>query len=204
LTPITAAITLFFVFNPFANAPLFVSLLADVDPKRHRKILLRECLIALAILVVCMLIGPQLLVWMGLTQPALGMAGGLVLFLISLRMLFPTPGGLVNSDELDHEPFIVPIAVPMIAGPSSIATVMLLHGYSDAEGGSSVMENLLAVLAAWGLATLLSMLAPEMQRILGKRLNIAVGRLMGLLLTVIAVQMMFSSIEIFVNHIRST
>jgi len=202
MSTVTAAITLFFVLDPFGNAPIFMAVLGKTDPKRHRRIILRECLIALGILLVFFLVGAKILELLGLTQPALGMAGGLVLFLIALRMLFPRPGGVLGDEDTDGEPFIVPLAVPMMAGPSSIATVMLLHGQAGAASEGGLLAGFIAVLVAWGASAGLLLLAPEVSRIMGKRLSTAAERLMGLLLTVIAVQMMFSSIAIFVEQLR--
>lgn len=189
------AITLLLVMDPFGNTPILIALLEDVAPARRRPIILRECLVALGMLLVFLLAGPQLMRFLGLDPPALNVAGGVVLMLISLRILFPSRGGIMGEESVEGEPFIVPIATPLIAGPSAIATVILLHSTSE----QWFSTGLIAVGLAWAATTLILMLAPEIMRLLGKRMLIAVERLTGLLLTVIAVQMILSGIAFFIK-----
>ena len=192
---LTLTITLLLVMDPFGNIPILVRLLEGVNPKRRRRVILRECLIALGLLLLFLLAGPQLMRVLGLEQPALSVAGGVVLILIALRMLFPGRGGVMGEEATDGEPFIVPIATPLIAGPSAIATIILVHGTSDQWFNT----GLLALGTAWCLTTIVLLLAPEVIKFLGKRLLIAAERLTGLLLTVIAVQMMLGGIEMFIQ-----
>ena len=192
---LTLTITLLLVMDPFGNIPILVRLLEGVDPKRRRKVILRECLIALGLLLLFLFAGPQLMRVLGLEQPALSVAGGVVLILIALRMLFPGRGGGMSEESLEGEPLIVPIATPLIAGPSAIATIILVHGTSD----QWFSTGLLALGIAWGLTTVVLLLASEVIKLLGKRLLIAADRLTGLLLTVIAVQMILGGIEAFIK-----
>lgn len=198
---ITAALTLFLVMDAFGNAPIVAGLLDKVPAKRRVKVILRECLIALLILLVFLLVGPPLLGVMGIDPPALQVAGGVVLLLIALRMLFPTKGGPMGTiDDLDNEPLIVPIATPLIAGPSAIATVMLLHGDTPGE----LTRGLLTVLLAWSGTAAILCAAPLIVRLMGHRLTLAMERFMGMLLTVIAVQMMLAGIEAFIQGMRAS
>ena len=127
---LTGIITLFLVMDAFGNMPIVAGLLDRVAPDRRRTVIARESVVALVLLLVFLLVGPKLLGLLGIDQPALRVAGGVVLLLIALRMLFPQKGGVMGESDTDGEPLIVPIATPLIAGPSAIATVMLLHGDS--------------------------------------------------------------------------
>lgn len=196
---LTLSITLLLVMDPFGNIPILMNLLQDVAPERRRKVILRECLIALVLLLLFLVAGPQLMRLLGLEQPALSVAGGVVLILIALRMLFPGQGGVMGEESVGGEPFIVPVATPLIAGPSAIATVVLIHGSS----AQWFTNGLYAVGLAWGVTFCVMMLAPELTRLLGKRLLIAGERLTGLLLTVIAVQMILGGIEAFIKGLNA-
>lgn len=195
---LTLAITLLLVMDPFGNVPVLVSLLDAVPPERRRKVILRECLIALLILLVFLLAGQQAMHVLGLEDSALSVAGGVVLMLIALRLLFPGRGGVMGEEATAEEPFIVPVATPLIAGPSAIASVILLHGSS----AHWLSDGLIAVGLAWSVTTGVLLLAPELFRLMGKRLVIAVERLAGLLLTVISVQMILSGIEMFIQTLE--
>ena len=192
---LTLAITLFLVMDPFGNVPILLGLLDQVSPDRRRKVILRECLIALFLLLLFLVAGPQLMRLLGLGQPSLSVAGGVVLFLIALKMLFPSEGGMGAEKKIEGEPLIVPIATPLIAGPSAIATVILIHGTNE----NWFIEGLIGVGVAWALATSVLLCSASILKLLGRRLVIATERLTGLLLTVIAVQMVLSGIESFIN-----
>src|SRR6267378_2033057 len=121
----SAVVILLLVTDPIGNIPLFVSLLRHVNPKRRVRVIVRECAIALAVLLICVPFGSSLLELFGLSERSLNLAGGVILFLISLRMIFHGPEGIFG-DTASGEPFIVPLAIPSIAGPAAIATVILL------------------------------------------------------------------------------
>ncbi|MBX2852288.1 MAG: MarC family protein [Phycisphaeraceae bacterium] len=190
---LTLSITLFLVMDPFGNVPVLMGMLDEVSPKRRRIIILRESLIALGLLLLFLVAGPKLMNLLGLEQPSLSVAGGVVLFLIALRMLFPSKGGVMGEDKIGGEPLIVPIATPLIAGPSAIATVILIHGTSE----NWFVEGLIGVGLAWALGTSVLLFAATILRLLGRRLMVAAERLTGLLLTVIAVQMILGGIKVF-------
>ena len=192
---LTLAITLLLVMDPFGNVPVLMGMLEQVSPTRRRKIILRECLIALFLLLLFLVAGPQLMGVLGLKQPSLSVAGGVVLFLIALRLLFPHKDGPMGESTFEGEPLIVPIATPIIAGPSAVATVILIHGTTD----NWFIEGLIGVGLAWGLVTCVLLFSASIMRVVGKRLLIAAERLTGLLLTVIAVQMILGGIEQFID-----
>jgi len=192
----SAALTLFLVLDPIGNLPVLLAMLKDVPPARRRWVILRESLFALAALMVFLFAGPTLLMLLGVEGPALKVAGGVVIFLIALRMIFPRPGGMFGDEVEPGEPFMVPLAIPLLAGPSAMAAVMLL---SDAPRAGLGM-SLLSLTTAWAACTLILLAGPTVAKILGRRGIIASERLMGMVLTVIAVQMMLSGVETYIVH----
>ena len=183
----SGATLLLFVMDPFGNLPLVLSLLRDIDPARRRRIIARELLIALGILLVFLFLGQAILDFLGLQQGSVAIAGGIVLGIIGMRMVFPRSEGIMGQ-QLQGEPFIVPLAVPLIAGPSAMATVILMaRSNPDAMG-----RWLLAVLLAWGITAVVLLAAPSLYRVLRDRGLQAIERLMGMLLIMIAVQMVLN------------
>ncbi len=185
-----AATILFLVMDPLGNIPLFLSLLKDVEAKRRRPIILREVLFALVILLFFLFFGQKLLDFLNLQQESVSIAGGIVLFIIAIRMIFPTPAGVMGS-QLQGEPFIVPLAIPLIAGPSALATLILMVR-SDP---SRTLEWLAALLIAWGVTAIILLSAPFLYRILRQRGLAAIERLMGMLLVMISVQMLLNGLK---------
>ncbi|HEY5293517.1 MAG TPA: MarC family protein [Burkholderiales bacterium] len=190
---VSATILLILVMDPFGNMPLVISVLKNVDPGARPRVVLRECAIAYAVLLAFMFGGNQFMQLLRLSDTALGIAGGLILFLIALRMVFPHAEGIFGETG-ETGTFIVPLAIPAIAGPSALATVLLLV--------SREPQRVFAWVAALSLATLVSALvmisAQAISRWVGKRGMIAMERLMGLVLTAIAVEMLLAGIERFV------
>jgi MarC family membrane protein len=186
----SAAVLLLLVIDPFGNVPVVVSALARVPPARRPRVVLRECIVAYVILLVFMLGGRTFLKWMQLSEGSLAIAGGIILFLIALRMVFRHPEGIFGNAS-DAEPFIVPLAVPAIAGPSALAAVMLMASRDPAHLPAWVG----ALTAAMIVATIVMLAAHKLQRVLGERGMIAVERLMGLVLTAIAVQMLLDGVQ---------
>lgn len=194
MTIYSAAITLILVMDPMGNVPVFLSLLKNVPPKRRLWILLRESLIAYIILVLFVFSGKYILQGLGLSEEAMRIAGGIILFLIALRMIFP------HEDKQSGlplgEPFIVPMAIPLIAGPSSMATVVL---FSTQHGGEHTLTVLAAVTIASVVGTCILLLSEPLRRILRERGLIAVERLMGMILTTLAVQMFLTGVAAFLK-----
>ncbi|MBB6094626.1 multiple antibiotic resistance protein [Povalibacter uvarum] len=192
MTDLTSVVlTLFLIMDPLGNIPIFLSILKDVSPARRRQILLREVLIAYVVLLVFLFLGQYILQVLHLEQETISIAGGIVLFLIALRMIFPSHGGFA-ADTPEGEPFIVPLAIPLIAGPSTLAMLMLLQ---RSESGASPWELWVAVTIAWALTAAILLAAPFFYRVLHQRGLIAMERLMGMLLVMISVQMLMNGIR---------
>jgi MarC family membrane protein len=194
---VSAVVILLLVTDPIGNIPLFVALLRPVAPERRVRVIVRECAIAFAVLLVFVVFGRWLLDLFGLSDRSLTLAGGMILFLIALRMIFHSPEGIFGESP-SGEPLIVPLAIPSIAGPAAIATVVLL--VSRAPQRMPEWLAAVAVAMAASLATLL--LAERISRWVGERALAAFERLMGLLLTAIAVEMLLRGIEGFVRHLQ--
>ena len=191
----SAVITLFLVMDPLGNIPVFLSVLKRVPSERRRTVLVREIAIAYVVLLVFFLLGDYLLQFLGLEQEAVSIAGGIVLFLIALRMIFPGEGGRAG-DPLEGEPFVVPLAIPLIAGPSTLATLLLLERSASSARG----ELLLALTIAWALSGILLMSSTFLHRVLRERGLIAMERLMGMLLVMVSVQMLINGIRPFIQR----
>ena len=186
---ISSAVVLFLVMDPLGNIPIFLSLLKDIEPKRRWKIISRELLIALVILLIFLFFGQRILDLLQLESESVSIAGGIILFIIGIRMVFPSRRG-VMGDQLEGEPFIVPLAIPLIAGPSALATLMLLVN-SDPD---NMLNWLYVLLIAWVLTAVILLSAPIFYKILRKRGLAAIERLMGMILIMIAVQMFVNGI----------
>ncbi|MEC5163448.1 MarC family membrane protein [Janthinobacterium sp. CG_23.3] len=185
-------ILLLLVTDPFGNVPLFVNALSKVAPARRWRVVVRECLIAFVVLLLFMFFGRHLLAAMQLSEVALRIGGSVILFLIAMRMVFPQAGGNGDAD-LEGEPFIVPLAIPALAGPSALATVLLFSSHEMRDVMAHVAA-LTAVAAVW-LAVFLS--AERLQRALGPQVMTAFERLMGLILTAMAVEMLLAGVRAF-------
>ena len=190
----SAIVILLLVMDPIGNIPLFVSLLRQVEPARRTRVILRECAIAFAVLLVFVFLGAAILGVLGLSDPSLTIAGGIILFLIALRMIFRRPEGIFG-DTVSGEPFIVPLAIPSIAGPAAIATVMLLASRAPQR----LLEWCLAVSVAMLVTAVLLVSADRLARLAGEQGLLAFERLMGLILTAVAVEMLLRGIETFVR-----
>lgn len=188
----SAAIAIVLVMDPFGNLPVFLSLLQDFDPKRRRQIIIREMVIALAVLVLFLFFGKYILTGLHISDPALSIAGGVILFLIALRMIFPA-GNTSAESSGGVEPVVVPLAVPLIAGPSTMATVIL---FSTQYPGRS-LEWLAALSIAWTVTCGILLASDGIARILGNRGLKAIERLSGMILTTIAIQMLLTGVAEF-------
>ena len=192
---LSAGLTLLLIMDPLGNIPLFLSVLKTVENEsRRRKILIRELFFALLVLLLFLFAGEYLLQWLNLRQEAVSIAGGIVLFLISLRMIFPSEKGIMGEMP-EGEPFFVPLAVPLLAGPSTLAMLILL-ARSQPE---RIYEWLAAVLGAWVVTSLIMLSSSKLSKLFGKRGLIAVERLMGMVLVSISVQMLMDGISTYLN-----
>ena len=189
MTTLSAAFLLFLILDPLGNIPIVLSLLKPLTPKRRRLVLVRELLIALAVLMAFLWGGIHVLEAMHLRQESVSIAGGIVLFLIGIKMIFPGPGGMFG--ETEAEPFIVPMAIPMIAGPSAMASVMLLGSQQPDRMG----DWSLALALAWGATAVILFSATYLYKALGQAFLVAIERLMGMLLVAISVQMLMDGVS---------
>ena len=183
-------VTLFLVMDPLGNVPLFLAVLRTVDPARRRAILVREVTIAYAVLLSFLLLGGFLMRFLNLEQPAVSIAGGIVLFLIALRMVFPSDMDLRRTG-IEGEPFIVPLAIPLIAGPSALATLLLL------QASAPLRLLSMALTIAWAITAGILLCSTFLYRVLRERGLVALERLMGMLLVMVAVQMLLNGLRTF-------
>jgi multiple antibiotic resistance protein len=192
MDPFTAFITLALVMDPLGNVPLFLSVLKDVSPERRTRIVLRELAIALVVMLLFLYAGKQLLSLLNLQQEAIAIGGAIILFLISIRMIFPSPHGIMGETP-EGEPFIVPLAIPAVAGPSVLAISMLLVSNNPDQ----MLEWTIALIAAWFLSSLVLLASPLLLKLMGNRGLIASERLMGMILVIISVQMLLDALKAF-------
>ena len=195
MSTVSAGLLLFLIMDPLGNIPLFLSLLRNVDPKRRQLVLVRELLIALVVLFVFLFGGTYLLHALQLKQESVSIAGGIVLFLIGVRMVFPPATGGIFGGDPDREPFIVPMAIPGIAGPSAVAAVMLL---ANSYPGRTVDWSV-ALFVAWFATAVILLSSTYLFRCLGTSVLIAVERLMGMLLVALSVQMFLDGVMAYVR-----
>jgi MarC family membrane protein len=195
---ISAATLLFLVMDPLGNIPIFLSVLEDVAPERRTRVLIRELLLAFVVLVLFLFFGQYVLGFLQLSQHSIRIAGGIILFLIALKMVFPVKRSAHTVEEIQGEPLLVPLAIPMVAGPSAMAIVMLMA----TNNPDRMMDWLLALFAAWLLSSLILVSANGLKRFLGQRGLIAMERLMGMLLIALAVQMLLEGISAYLVELR--
>ncbi|MEX3935434.1 MarC family protein [Paraburkholderia phymatum] len=194
---LSATVLLILITDPLGNIPLFINCLRGVAPHRRIRVILREVATAFVILLVFMLVGDRFLRMMSLTDLSLRIGGGIVLFLIALRMIFPHPDGPFGADSRAAEPLIVPLAIPALAGPSALATVMLL----TSQAPSKMAEWVAALTVTMIVCAIVLVLAERIQQWLGERTVTAFERLMGLVLVAISVEMMLGGIRSFVRQL---
>jgi MarC family membrane protein len=187
-------ILLLLVTDPFGNVPLFVSALNPVAPARRSRIVVRECAIAFLLLLAFMFFGRHFLAALQLTEVSLRIGGSVILLLIAIRMVFPHPDGVLGRSE-GGEPFIVPLAIPALAGPSALATVLLFTSRTTEE----VMVHVAALAAVGGVWLAVFLSAERLQRLLGTQVMTAFERLMGLILTAMSVEMLLGGVRAFVK-----
>ena len=193
MTLYSAAITLILVMDPLGNIPAFLSVLNHVEPKKRQRIIIRETFIAFMILIFFLFFGSSILNGMHISQPALSISGGIILFLIAIRMIFPHE----NEDKAKQskDPFIVPLAIPLLAGPSTLTVVMLL----GTQAPYDILKWLAALTVAWLVSAVILAFADKLGKLMGERGLTAVERLMGMVLTTMAVQMLLTGLEQFVH-----
>ncbi|WP_284320950.1 YhgN family NAAT transporter [Dyella acidisoli] len=195
MTTMSAAILLFLIMDPLGNIPIFLTLLKDVAPKRRRAVMVRELLIALAVLLMFLMGGQLILKLLQLRQESISIAGGIVLFLIGIRMVFPPAEGGIFGQAGEGEPFIVPMAIPGVAGPSAMAALLLL---TNTQPGRNA-DWAIALLCAWLATAIILLSSTYLFRWLGESVLTALERVMGMLLIALSVQMFLSGIAAYLH-----
>lgn len=193
---IAATVLLFLIMDPLGNLPIFMSVLKHLEPKRRRIVLLREMLIALALMLLFLFAGEKILAFLSLRTETVSISGGIILFLIAIRMIFPSQeGGGSTGLSAGEEPFLVPMAIPLVAGPSILATLMLLsHQYPN-----QMSLLVIALLIAWGLSMAILLMSGLFLRLLGDKGVNALERLMGLILVMLSTQMFLDGVRAYLT-----
>lgn len=196
MTLFSAALTLFLVMDSLGNIPLFISVLRNVDDSRRRTVILREMFIALGVLTLFLFFGRLLLTGLQISEASLSMGGGVVLFLIALKMIFPSSENSIAGGVPHGDPVVVPLAVPLIAGPSSIATVMLI----STQHPDRMPVWFLALFLSWLASCLILVSADRLRRRLGSSFLTAIERLMGMILVTLSFEMLIGGLTRFLEQ----
>ena len=184
-------ILFFLVMDPLGNLPVFITTLENLPPKRYGAVVFRESLIALGVLLLFFFCGGKILEFFHISKASLELSGGIILFLIAIKLIFSTPAEqMQRQNNPAHEPFIVPLAIPLFAGPGSMSTAILLGGKSG-----SLFAEALALICAWSICTLILLSGRYAGKFLGTKVLAAMESLMGLLLTTMALEMIISGIK---------
>ena len=192
----SASIMLFLIMDPLGNLPIFASILRHIDPAKRRMVLIRELIFALIIMLLFLFAGESILTFLNLRSESVSIAGGIILFLISIKMIFPQPGGVAGL-AAGEEPFIVPMAIPLMAGPSILAALILLAHTDSSRMG----DWTLALIMAWGASAIILMFNSLFTRILGEKGLTAIERLMGMVLVMLSVQMFLDGVANYLNGV---
>ena len=188
---VSAFVLLLLVLDPFGSLPIFISVLKGVPPERRTRVAVREVLIAFCVLLAFMFAGQGFLNLMHLSERSLEVAGGVILLIIAIRMIFTSGSQIYASDGGAREPFIFPLAVPLLAGPSAMATVLLLASRQPQQ----LMQWVGAVSAAMLVCGVVMLAADRIRKLLGHSMVSAIEKLMGLVLTAIAVEMILAGLK---------
>jgi len=193
-TLFTISFALFLLMDPIGNIPIYIAVLKKFDPKKQLKIIIRELIIALGVIILFTFMGEHLLKILNVGQETVRIAGGIILFMIALKMIFPSDSGSYGTEGVSKaDPFIVPLAIPLIAGPSVLAAVII---YSNHQSSSVLIS---AICIAWTVSAFILMISPLIKKILDERVITACERLMGLLLTLMAIQMFLEGVTLFMD-----
>lgn len=192
---IPAFVTLFVIIDPVGLAPLFVALTSGTSPVRRRGIAIRACLVAFAILTLFGIAGETVLNFLGISMAAFRMAGGILLFLTALDMLFQrrTERRQGQADTHPNDPSVFPLAIPLIAGPGAIASMILLTGQSGGATHIAAIHGVMALVIVCVFA--LFLMAGPLERLLGSTGNLVVTRLLGMLLAALSVQFVIDGLR---------
>lgn len=198
-TIFSAAVTLFLMMDPIGNVPAFAALLKDVDARRRSKAVLREHLFALGVLLFFLVCGPQATRLLHIDNETLAITGGIVLFIVALEMIFPGRRNGYHDAAGDAEPFIVPMAIPLIAGPSTMAALMFMSSSQPERR----LEWFVALMLAWTASLTVLLSANRLRPLFSPRALTALERLMGMVLLVLATQMSLTGVKGFVAALHA-
>ncbi|MCX5783415.1 MAG: NAAT family transporter [Elusimicrobia bacterium] len=194
MTTLSAIVTLFLVMDPLGNIPVFISTLKNTPRERHKKIIIREGLISFAVMIFFLLFGKTFLALLQIEPRSLNIAGGIVLLIIALKMIFPGKEDS-SSETLSGEPFIVPLAIPLISGPSAISMVLIMA----TKEPDKIPQLFTAVVIASAANIAVLLLSNRISKIMGMRGMIAIERLMGMILVTVSVQMFLNGMPQFLG-----
>ncbi|MFP9461035.1 YhgN family NAAT transporter [Pectobacterium brasiliense] len=192
---ISATVLLLLIMDPLGNLPIFMSVLKHLAPKRRRVVLIREMLIALGLMLIFLFAGERILAFLNLRTETVSISGGIVLFLIAIRMIFPSQEGNSSGLPAGEEPFLVPMAIPLVAGPSILAALMLLsHQYPN-----QLPHLTLALFIAWTISFIILLMSDVFLRLLGEKGVSALEKLMGLILVMLSTQMFLDGVRAYMK-----
>ncbi len=193
---LSAVVTLILIMDPFGNIPLFITSLKKVSPERRRFVLMRELAIATVIMITFLFAGGKALDLLGIKQYSMGISGGIILFIMSLKLVFNSlEDESTKNNPKEEEPFIVPLAIPLIAGPATLSMLLIF----SATPGGNIWQILIALLIASIINSAILLLSFPISNMLGKRGLIAVERLTGMLLVLMSVNMVMNGIAEFLK-----
>jgi MarC family membrane protein len=195
-TFLSATVLLIVITDPLGNIPLFISNMQRVKRERRLRVIVRECCVAFLVLAFFMVFGRHLLSLLRISEETLKIAGGIILFLIAINMIFPGTGASVGREEAEGEPFIVPIAIPLVSGPSAMVSSMLIAG-SDP---SRMLEWIAAAAITIAVTFVVFLGSERICEALGARAISAVEKLMGLLLTAMSIEMLLGGVAAYVRQ----
>ncbi|CAL4324478.1 UPF0056 inner membrane protein YhgN [Buchnera aphidicola (Eriosoma lanigerum)] len=189
---ISTTILLTFIMDPIGNLPIFMSLLKNIEPKRRQLLLLREMIIALLIMLLFLFGGEKILLLLNLRTETVSISGGIILFLIAIKMIFPSEENIrTNKTIINNEPFLVPLAIPLVAGPSSLATLILLSHQHPTQ----LLYLSSSLFIAWIITVTILLSSSFFLRIFGSKGIDTLERLMGLILIMLSTQMFLEGIR---------
>ncbi len=189
---VSISFTLFLLMDSIGNIPVYILILRELEAKRRRIVILRELSIALVMILLFAFLGERFLKILEISHESIFLAGGIILFIMGVKMIFPENGSLYDAFKADGEPLIFPLAVPLIAGPSVLAAVMIYSFQLESQ-----IPLYIAIVLAWIASTIILYLANYLQKCLGQRGVKALERLMGLLLILLSINMFLNGIRIF-------
>lgn len=190
-TFLSALVLLLLVLDPFGSLPIFISIMRNVAPERRTRVALRESALAFAVLLAFMASGQAFLSLMRLSERSLEVAGGVILLIIAMRMIFASGAEVYAGDGKSRDPLIFPLAVPLLAGPSAMATVLLLASRQPER----LFDWVAALTVAMAVSALVLIGADRIRQWIGSSMVSAVEKLMGLVLTAIAVEMILAGLK---------